>query len=74
MNSRHDRDGLFSNIDVGKDLCCFRNSWQSLVKNGGIEMVEMKVDVIFLGTNASTLHYFHRFGSADHISGGQIKS
>lgn len=74
MNSGHDRDGLFSDIDVGEDLGGFRDSWQSLVKNGGIEMVEMKVDVIFLGTNTSALHDFHRFGSADHISGGQIKS
>lgn len=68
MHGGDDGDGLFGDIYVGEDFGGFRDAGQSLVQDGWVEMVEVEVDVVFLGTHSSAFHDLHSFGPADHVS------
>ena len=69
-----DWNGFFCDVDVSEDFSGLGDTGQTLMENLWVEMVQMEVDVVFLGTNASTGKDFHSHGSADDISRGQIES
>ena len=70
----NDRNRFFGDIHVSEDLSCFGDTWQSLVQDGGVKMVEVEIDVIILGSHTSSCEDLHGHGSTDHISRGQVKS
>ena len=74
VDSGYDGYWFFGNINVGEDLGGFRDAWESLVQDLGVEVVEVQVDVVFLRSNTSSFHDFHRFSTTHDVSRGQVES
>ena len=72
MHGRQHRDRLARHIDAGEDLGAFRDTRQTLMQHGRIEMVEMQVDVVLVLADAATLADFQRHAARDHVARGKI--
>lgn len=74
MDCGHNGSGLLGHIDVGEDLSGLGNTGKPFVEDLGVQMVEMKIDVILFGSDTSAFKNFHSHCSTDDVSGGQILS
>ena len=74
VNCGDDWNGFFCDVDVGEDFSGLGDTGKTLMEDLWIKVVQVEVDVVFLGTNASAGKDFHSHGSADDISRGQIES
>ena len=53
VNGRQDRDRGLGHIDAGEDFRALGNARQALVQHGGIEVVEVQVDVVLVRAHAA---------------------
>jgi hypothetical protein len=72
VDSGQDGDGLFGNIDTGKDGGGLGNTGQSLVENFGWEMRELEEDVVLFRSDTSSFSNLQSHGSGYDISRSQI--
>mmetsp|Transcript_223 Transcript_223/g.412 ORF Transcript_223/g.412 Transcript_223/m.412 type:complete len:211 (+) Transcript_223:485-1117(+) len=70
--SRQDGNRLLGNIDARKNGCRFTNSRKTFGQELWRQVIEVKVNVILLGTNATSLSDFHSHGTADDITRRQV--
>ena len=59
MHSWQNWDWLFGDIDAGEDFGGFGNSRQAFMQNGGVEVVEVEEDMIFMFADAAAFADFH---------------
>ena len=74
MDSGEDGNGLLGGINTGKDVSGLNNTRKSLEESLLRKMVEMKMNVIAIGTDTSTLKNLHGHRTGDDVSGGEILS
>ena len=74
MDSGQDGDGLLGGIDTSEDMRGLENAGKALVDLLGLQMVQMKVDVILVGANTTALQDLHGHGAGDDITGCEILS
>ena len=55
VDGRQDRDRSLGHIDAGEDFRALGNARQALVQHGGIEMVEVQVDVVLVRAHPAAL-------------------
>jgi hypothetical protein len=72
MDSGDDWDGFLSHINTSENVSSLRNTRESFLEGVGRQVVQVKVDVITLGTNTSALNDFHGHGSWDDVTRGEI--
>ena len=72
VHSRQNGDGFLGHIDAGKDGGRLTDTGQPLGEEVGGQVVQMQVDVILLGSDATALPNLHRHGPADDVAAGQI--
>jgi len=54
VDSRQDGDGFLSDVDTGKDCCCFRDAGETFFEDFRREMRQLKIDVVMFGADASS--------------------
>merc|ERR1712086_509269 len=59
-------------IHTCKDLCRLRNSRKTLGESLRRKVIQVQIDVILVGTNASALSNLQRHCSTHDVAGGQI--
>ena len=74
MDCRDNWNGFFGDIDVGEDLGSLGNTRKSFVEDSWVQMIEMEVDMVLLGSDSSASEDLHCHSSTDDISGGQVFS
>src|SRR3546814_2756311 len=72
MDCRHHRQRLPRQINACENLARLRNARQTLGKNIGVNMVQVKVNMILLLAHAPTFTDFHRHGPCDNVPAGEI--
>ena len=72
VHGRQHRDRRLGDVYPGEDLGRLGNPWQALMQHLGVEVIEVKEDVVLLGPDTSALADFDGHGAADHVAGRQI--
>lgn len=72
VHSRQDRNGLLGSIDTGENVSRLNDTRKSLEESLRGQMVQVKMDVISLRSDTSTLENLHGHRTRDDISGGKI--
>mmetsp|Transcript_8045 Transcript_8045/g.23944 ORF Transcript_8045/g.23944 Transcript_8045/m.23944 type:complete len:447 (-) Transcript_8045:902-2242(-) len=67
-----DGDGFLRHVDSRKDGGRLGNAGETFGEQVRRKMIEMKIDVILLGTNAPSLPNFHRHGTGNDVPAGEI--
>ncbi len=60
VDRRHDRQRLAGQVDAGEDLAGLGDAGQPLVQDLGVDMVEVKEDMILMLADPPALADFHR--------------
>ena len=66
------RHGLLGDVDPGEDPRGLGDAGQALGDHLRVEVLDVQVDVVLLGTDAAALADFQRHGPADHVAAGQV--
>ena len=72
MHCRDHGDGFLRDVDAGENTRSFGNTRQTLVDDIGIEMFDMQMDMIAIGTDTSAVTDFHGHRPADDIARCEI--
>ena len=72
MDGGQDGDRLLRGIDTCKDVSSLEDTWESLVDLLGWQVVQVKVDMVGVGTDTTTLEDFHSHGARDDIARCEI--
>ena len=72
MTGRDDRDRFLVDIDARKDPRCLRNARQPLLNDRRVQMLEVKMDVIVVSTDAAALTDFDGHRTAYYVARRQI--
>ena len=69
MHGRRDRQRLPRQIDVSENLARFGDARQTHGQNGGVDVVEVKVNMVAIFANAAPFAHFHRHGAGHDVAG-----
>jgi hypothetical protein len=72
MDRRRDRQRLARQIDAGEDLARLGDAGQALVQHLGIDMIEVKVDMILVLADAAALADLHRHRARHDVAAGKV--
>ncbi len=74
VHRRQHRDGFPGHVYPCKNFCGLRDTRKPLGKDLGAQMLKVQVNMIRLGTEASSGTDFHSHRPADHVSGCKVAS
>ena len=74
VNGRKDRDWLACDIDACEDRGSFGDTWESLRQKLRGQVVEVKVDVVSVGSDATSLHDLDGHRARDDVAAREILS
>ena len=72
VHGGQDRDGFFGDVDAGEDGRRLGDAGQPFGQEVRGEVIQMKVAVILLGSDAPALPDLHGHGPADDVPAGQV--
>ena len=72
MDSGEDGDWLLGGIDTGENVGSFKDTRKSLVDLLGRQMVQMKVDMVRVGSDTTSLEDLHGHGAGDNVTRSEI--
>jgi hypothetical protein len=72
VDGRKDGNGLFGHIDTSKDGGGLGDTGQTFVENLSGQMAELKVDVILLRSNTTSLADFKSHRTGNNVTAGKI--
>ena len=72
MRSRDDRDRLLGRVDAGENTRIFDDAGKAFANDLRIEMGQVEIHVVALGTDPTAFANFNRDRTAHHVAGGQI--
>ena len=68
----HHWDRRLGDVHTGKNLGGFRNAGQALGQHGGIDVIEVQVDMVAFSADTAAFADFHRHRTADDVAAGKI--
>ena len=68
MDSRNNWSWLFGDVDICKNFSSFSNTGKPFMEHCWIQMVQVKVNMIFFRTNSSSFNDLHGHSPAHNIS------
>jgi hypothetical protein len=72
VDGRQDRDRFLGNVNARENSRSFRDTGKTLMENIRRKMAELEVDVIFLGTDTTTLTDFDGHRARNDITRSKI--
>ena len=72
MDRRRNRQRFAGQVDAGEDLAALGNARQALAEHGRINVVEVQVDVVFLGAHAAAFAHLERHRTRNDVAAGEV--
>ena len=68
MRGWHYGQRLAGQVDAGEDLAGLGDAGQPFGEYLRVDMIEVKIDMVFVGPDTPTLAYFHRHRTGDDVA------